>query len=339
MISLSKFLQSGADAPNLTYIRAIGLLIQGIELHALEVGEETHASFRAEMTALHERLSPQLPPADVLRLTGEVLKALELHNRLGEEQLQGRFEELYSIISACTAAVGRMLSESGGSLSRLSEIQSHLSHTNTVSDLRALKVTLSNCLEEIAVEVSQHNRQSVAGLNALAQGAQAISRQSERLSSRFALDRATGLPLRGAAEAMLAEICKEETMGVAVMFVLRRVRHVMTRFGQEICDGLLQKLSIYLGSGVNPERGLYRWNGPALLAVLDRSTSFDRTRVEVQRLVLTIPRHEVTIGSRAAIIPVSVGWALFPVTHPVSAVVDKIEAFAKSQFSEDGYAS
>jgi GGDEF domain-containing protein len=44
------------------------------------------------------------------------------------------------------------------------------------------------------------------------------------------------------------------------------VKQVNARFGYKAGDGLLAKLATYLGSAANPEQGLYRWSGPALLA-------------------------------------------------------------------------
>jgi hypothetical protein len=96
-------------------------------------------------------------------------------------------------------------------------------------------------------------------------------------------------------------------------------------------DGLLAGLSTYLASAANPEEGLYRWNGAALLAVITRNVPPDGIRREIGGLVAHMPQHEVTIGARTVMVPMSVGWAIFPVTRPVNKLFSQIDAFVESQ--------
>jgi hypothetical protein len=121
---------------------------------------------------------------------------------------------------------------------------------------------------------------------------------------------------------------------VAVVFVMKRLRELTSRFGPEVGNSLFAWLSAYLRTGANPEKGFYRWTGPALLAVISRNAPLLRIRREIASLVAEMPEREITIGARTVTLPLSVGWTVFPVTSPVEKLVRQLEVFVESQSSE-----
>src|ERR1022692_3097454 len=90
-----------------------------------------------------------------------------------------------------------------------------------------------------------------------------------------------GLPARAEAEAALSKVAGSGIQAVAVVFVMKRLKQLNSRFGYEAGNGLLAWLSTYLGSGANPEEGLFRWSGPALVAVIRRNVPLARIRQEL----------------------------------------------------------
>ncbi len=333
MISLAKYLRFECDGEDLTYLRAVRLLIHGMELHTLDHDREDHARFRSGMSGLQRRLVPEAPAADLLGLVGDVILTFEAYNRRTGGKLRAQFSERQSIIAVFSGAVAAMVSASDASLERLKDLRLRLEKAEGIADLRLVKTHLEQCLNGIAAEVEEHRRQSASGMQRLAEGARELENSIQH-ARRTAPDPVTGLPPRAEAEGVLARLGTGGVAAVAAVFALKRLKQVNSRFGHAV-GGLLRRASTYLGSGMNPEEGLYRWSGPALLAITSRIAPFDLIRQDIEKLIAGLPKYEVTIGTRAALIPVSVGWAAFPLTRPAERLIRQLDVFVNSQTPED----
>jgi GGDEF domain-containing protein len=337
LISLGKFLRGQDEREDAPYIRALSLLVQGMELHTPDYNKEDYEHFRDGLARVQQKLSPEIPIPELLVLVGGAIGTLEEYNQRTAGRLRSQFQEMRSIIAAFGGAVATMVSASDASLARLGQIQSQLSAAEKIDDLRVLKTHLCDCLNGMATEVEEHRKNSASGMARLAEGAQEFEISVGRTHGPVASDPVTGLPARAGAEAALFKVAGSGVEAVAVVFAVKRLKQLNSRFGYEVGNGLLAGLSTYLGSGANPEEGLYRWSGPALLALISRNEPLDRIRQEIGRLVAGMPQHEITIGARMVMVPVSVGWAVFPVTRPVDRLVRQLETFVESQSSEDSY--
>jgi GGDEF domain-containing protein len=336
LISLSRYLNSGTGVASPSAIRAISLLIQGMGLHSLDQNKEDYDYLRSELTYLEQGLGEKTNEPELLIAVGQVLKTLETYNRRTAGRLRAQFAELQGIISTLSGAVGKMVSASDVSLGKLKGIQSEITGADQIEDLKRLKTHLSACLETIGQEVESHRYNSSSSLTALTAGLQEFESRVARVQTQVATDPVTGLPMRGEAETVLAKNAELSTKSVAVIFAIKRLKQVNIRFGYASGDGMLERLATYLGSAATPADGLYRWNGPALLAIFSRDFPFDRIRDDVRKLVTAIPEYEVRIGTRVAEVVMAVGWAIFPVTRPADKIVRQIDAFVASQLSEDG---
>lgn len=335
MISLAKYLRSQSDGDEPPHIRAISLLVQGMELHTLDCNKEDHERFRSGLAELQQRLLPEIPDPDLFVLVGQIIKTFEAYNRQTTAKLRAQFSELQAIIAAFTTAVAAMVSASDTSLKRLGQIRTQLGSAETIEDLRLLKTHLCDCLNVMAREVEEHRKSSASGMQRLAEGARKLESSIQR--TRPGTADVTGLPGRAEAETALTRVAAKGIPALAVLFALKLLKQVNSRFGDKVGDGLLERLSSYLASGVNPDEGLFRWSGPALLAIVTRPVPVDQVRREVGRLVASIPEYEVGIGARTAMIPVSVGWAVFPVTRPAERLIGQLDAFVASQNAEDAH--
>ncbi len=344
MISLKRYLNSGRDEGASTSIRAVSLLIQGIGLHTIDQNKQDFDEFRTELTQLEDRLGPKTTDPELLVIVGETLKTLEMYNRRTSGKQHSQLAELRGIISALSGAVAKMVTGSDDTLARLHEIQSEVSGTAQIEDLRRLKTDLSSCLENLGREVEAHKKRSSSGMEELNKGMGEFENRLARMQSKVSIDPATGLPTRAEAELRLADSARLETPSVAVVFAVKRLKQVNMRFGYSAGDGLLERLATYLGTA-SPKDEFYRWSGPALLMVIRRDVPFERVRDEVRRLVAGIPEYEVKIGARVAMIVMSVGWAAFPITNldgrgtvtTAANLVAQLDSFIASQISEDAY--
>jgi GGDEF domain-containing protein len=334
LISLKRYLSGGREEGANSAIRAVSLLIQGIGLHALDQNKVDYEGLRGDLTILGDQLSPKTTEAELLVIVGEVIKNLEAYNRRGAGRLRGQLAELQGIIAALGGAMAKMVSASDTSLDKLRDIRTALAATEQIEDLRRLKVNLSQCLDGIGMEVEAHKKQSSTGMAALNDGVLEFEKRRSHLQEKPATDPVTGLQTRAEAENLLTEQASGNAPSVAVIFAVKRLKQVNTRFGYGAGDGLLERLATYLGSA-RPEDALYRWSGPALLSVIRRDMSFEKVRQDMRSLVAGIPEYEIRIGAaRVAMVITAVGWAAFPVAIPVEKLVAQLDGFVNSQISD-----
>ena len=335
MISLGRFLRAHACAEDASYVRALSLLLQGIELHTLEHNHEDYECFQAELSGVQRGLFPNIAIPWMFVLVGRAIKALEEYSRRTAGRLRAQFTELQSVTSALSNAITTMVWASEASLARLRAIQSQLSAAERMDDLRLVKKHLCECLNDMAADIEEHRDKSKGGRARLAEGAQEFENSIDRAQRRVVSDPVTGLPARAEAEAVLLKIADSGVAAVAVVLTLKRLKQMNSRFGHGVGDSLLAKLSTYLQSGASLEKGPYRWSGPALMAIITRNVSFDRIRHEIGGLVADMPEYQIAIGERMATILASVGWAVLPVTCPVDKLVRELDEFVVSQSSDD----
>jgi GGDEF domain-containing protein len=311
------------------------VLVQGIGLRALNYNPEDYDQFRFEMDAIDLRMEEARSEAELMLQIGAILKLFDHFDRKTEAQIRLRNAELLGIIGSLTTALAESVAASDTSLHRLGELQTRLSGADKIEDLRALKNELDDCLKQVAIDVQAHRKKSVSGVVGLDQlTAGLASRPAYETEPPRGADSVTGLPTR--AEAVHAiEMAAGQADAFAVAFCVQRLPQINARFGYEIGDEVLEHCATYLGSGINPEDGLYRWQGPGLVAVIRNRGPMIKVLKEVRRLVGKELPHEVNLGNRSVMLPVAISWAVLRITTAVSQVVEQVDAFLITQNHED----
>ena len=80
---------------------------------------------------------------------------------------------------------------------------------------------------------------------------------------------------------------------------------------------------------------LFRWGGPALLALLPRTDNIEIVRSEVGRIMATRLEHTIETPSRSMLVPIAARWTLFPMMAAPRLMFQKIDAFAAMPASRD----
>jgi GGDEF domain-containing protein len=310
--------------------RAIDLLVRGIEVHTVAFEQEDYTSFRTALASAQRQLD--CGTDDLLTVVGGAIQALGEYNRRTSDHIRIRLSEMQGMVSTLIGALEHMVSFGDTSANNLKGIQARLATAAKTEDLRALKSHLSDCLRQITEEVEAHKNASKSGKAILATSTKAFEPKGNES------DPLTGLPGRVAAEAALNEaartLAQTKQPGAAAIFVLPRLVQINLRFGRSAGDHLLEQLSIYLGSGIHPDDSLFRWTGPALLALIRRDVPLEDLRAEIRTLLSTAPEQEVRVGDHIATVPLSVAWAAFPISPPLDRLINRIEVFAANRTGE-----
>ncbi|MBZ5577160.1 MAG: response regulator [Acidobacteriia bacterium] len=143
-----------------------------------------------------------------------------------------------------------------------------------------------------------------------------------------AADPVTGLPGRAQAEAALSALCQGEKPAYLAVLVLDSLPSVSARFGRRAGDALLRAYGSFIAEVLAPEDRLFRWSGPALVALLPRLDDVDRVRGDFRTLLDQRKfQHAVRTSTRSIPLTASPRWTLLPAMESARGFIEKIDTF------------
>src|SRR5207237_10768507 len=98
-------------------------------------------------------------------------------------------------------------------------------------------------------------------------------------------DSPTGLFARCDAEAAMRESRWNGTRSFATVFVIDRLRHINSRFGQPVGDRLTVLFLQRLAGALFSEDRLFRWGESSFVALLENRDSQDEVRRQIERIL------------------------------------------------------
>jgi GGDEF domain-containing protein len=335
MISLKTYLfrPSERDIEG-SYRRMLDLFLQAVSLHAVEGDKREFDRFRADMDAFAIRLGSELSIADRFVVVGEVLRAMEDYNRQTSKFLRVQSAELQKMIAMLTQTVIAVGANSEASVAKLQEIEKALEKSQVLEDIHSIKAQLGECLQSVRGEAERQKAEAQVVMENLQQ--EVAHSQGLLTAGPGALNRdpATGLPDKSEAERALRRALSTPDSFVLIA-VVGRVQAVNARFGYAIGDQLLAAAAEHLRGALSADDKVFRWQGPALLALLNRRGALSDIRDELRRFIEKKLEKNFIIGSRAILLPVSTSWTAFPLVPPMDAMLRKIEIFTSAQVSHD----
>ena len=334
MISLRKFWSQQAPEPAsgpADLMRVIQLLLQGIALHAVEGDPQDYQSFRRDLQQQMDAVSANPPLADLLVRVGAVLKSLEGYNARTTRHLRMQGAELHHMIAMLTRTVATLGSASEQSVGRLHDIEGQLEKASGIDDVRVLKIRMEDCLEAIR---SEAQRQKTEASHTVASLRDEIRESQHRIAAAGAgpvLDPTTGLPARAAAAAALAEWVLAPNPPYAALFIVDRIVLYNTRFGYEAGDRVLKAFLEELRHHLPPTDQIFRWSGPAFLALLPRPDRIEKVREHLRFLLPGRIERNLELSNRSALLTITSTWAVFPVAAPLEGLMEQLDSFLAGQ--------
>ena len=120
-----------------------------------------------------------------------------------------------------------------------------------------------------------------------------------------------------------------------VTAVLDRLQSLNARFGQHVGDRVLRALAQRLQDSFEDSDVLFRWNGPAIIAMLWRDESIEDVRKSVRHIFDTPFEKEFDIGGRNVLIPIGAAWSVIGLIPPAVNSFNYIDRFVASQSPRD----
>jgi GGDEF domain-containing protein len=340
MISLKDYLLGGPGIDPVkevetSYRRMIDLFLQGVSLHAVEGDKVDYAQFRSDMDGFADRLTAEQAISERFVVVGEALRALADYNRHTSQYLRTQNAELQKMITMLTQTVIAVGTNSETSVAGLQVIEKALEVTRLVEDVRVVKAQLGECLQSVRVEAVRQQVEAKATRESI----QRELTQSQDRMGGFSvgprLDPVTGLPGKVEAQQGLQGAAVAPGTKFLLLAVINRLQAVNARFGTVIGDQVLALAAEHFRAALPAGDILYRWHGPALVAVLSRTVAIGSVRDEVRLFAEKKLEKNFAIGSRSVLLPISTSWTVFPIVQPLDALLRKVEVFTAAQLSRD----
>jgi len=331
LISLKHYLDADSDRAPLRQI--VSHLIAGIGSSAVEGDAAECAAFRGELRQIGDGLGADLPPGNLLAVAESALQALAVHNKRIQSLLADQRSEMTHILGMLQDTVISVAGENIRAGKRLREITLELEQSGALTDLRVLKGRLAECLKGLQEEALQQKADAAVTIQKLQM---TIERTQSGSVARtpHRLDPVTGLRCRDDALIAMQAAIDGGARQYAVAMVVNRVQMINLRFGHEVGDRMLLGFKEHMERQLAPSDQLFRWSGPALVAIIARPEPIGNVRVEVKRMLESKIEVIYNGGGRSVLIPVSAGWLALPLVSAADA--DKqIVTFIASQTTGD----
>ncbi len=334
MISIKSFLSRDTDA-EIAYRRVISLFLQGISLHAVEGDKADHERFREDIDRCLAVLTPETPVSELLVVVGGALRAMEDYNQRTSKFVRRQNTELQHMVAMLTQTIITIGASSEHSVSRLQNIEKSIESTQAVEDIQILKLRLSECLEAVREEAMRQQKDGQAALENLKKELESSQELAGSFKPQPELDRTTGLPGKSEADRAIRHAIESPRGKFLVIAVCSRVQAVNARFGYAVGDKILAVFAEHFKKGLAASDQLFRWQGPAIVALIERAERIERVRTEIRQFADTRFERTVEVGQRTVLIPISAIWSIYPVAPPLDAFLKQLDVFTAAQVSRD----
>jgi GGDEF domain-containing protein len=337
MISLKRYFNASGEETSFAQVEAalrqtISQLVSAMGSSAVDGDPAEFSDFREEIKQIREGLAPDVVTENVMDLAESATRALTAHNKRIKALLVSQGSEVKHIFSMLQ---NTMIDIAGGhtrSGKRLQEITLELETSGAVTDLRVLKSRLTDCLKDLREETLQQKTEAAGAVLKL----QMTIEQSRNAIARAgnSLDAVTGLPGRDDALIAMRTAVEGGLRQFAVIMVVNRVQMVNARFGREIGDRMLVAFKEHMAKQLSVNDQLFRWAGPAFMAILEREVPLGIVRLVVKRMMDAKTEVDYSGDGRSVLIPVSAVWSVLPLTS-VSDADKQIQTFVAAQNAGD----
>jgi diguanylate cyclase (GGDEF)-like protein len=259
-----------------------------------------------------------------------------------QRHTQGLISQLRGIIRTLLSAVGSMRSSSDGP--DLTEIEDRIMEVQTLEGLSVAREDLELAVGQLTKSERTRKQEATALLTRLQERLLILEEYANKKNATFAppaqehadsrpsesnsesivpsrhtpasndisnsagalIDRLTGLPNREAAEAAILALETNSRNKHLAAFYIQNMRQLNVRFGDRICDELLFLITQRIATTLlRPADRIFRWRGPAFVAILEREESFSYVNHDLKRFVEHPFQFEFRSGSLLVFISIA----------------------------------
>lgn len=250
------------------FTRALHTMLTGVSRYTFGGAEEELTTFRESMLSLASNIHEQ---ATHPQMEATVADALNLLRDFNERVLKfntAHTAELKAVMRTMTETITYLSESRTRSVHQLQFMERELEQASQIDDMRLLRARLITCLDVVREETVRLQTESQARSNEVKQQIERAVKIAEPATRFGAMDVVTGLPGRRSAETALSEaIAHGPEHGVAV-YVVKRLAHINMKYGRAVGDEVMLRVANHFAQHLSAATFLYRWSGPALVALI-----------------------------------------------------------------------
>jgi GGDEF domain-containing protein len=244
------------------------------------------------------------------------MNSMEANGPTGSGRLC-REKELPStdVLSRAVQAATSLCLTSGHFAQRLGEIDDQIEEACNIGAVRVLRFRLAEYLQQLRDQTRRQREKMAESLAELREQLEIAQGVRSSKGTNTTPDTLTGLEARGCAERALAAALDAGVPAYATLFVVDSLHLINTRYGYSTGDQMLRVVCDHLASGLSPGDRLFRWTGPAFVALMERVESLAEIEQEIKRIGSAQLKVTVQIGNGSVSLPISTLPLLVPLTQ------------------------
>ena len=267
MSSLKGLLRNGKPtAADLT--RSLHTMLTGISRHTVDGREEELSTFRENMLALASQINEHAGGAEVDSTVGFALELFRDYNDRVLKTNGVRSGELKAVMRTMTETITYLSESRTRSVHQLQFMQRELEQASQIDDIRLLRARLITCLEVVQEETTRLQSESQARSDEVRQQIDRAAKIAEPPTRFGLMDSVTGLPGRRAAERAISDAISQGEEHALSVFVVNRLSAINAKYGRAVGDEVMLRVANHFAQHLSSAAFLYRWSGPALLALM-----------------------------------------------------------------------
>lgn len=318
-------------------------LIAALAAGAVRAREQDYEHFSQELAQALDGLKNDPSPTAVLQYSRAVMPKFVIYQQNSQRHINGLISQLRGIIRTLISTIGWMRSGCDGP--DLVEIEERIMEMQTLEGLAIARENLELALGQFTKSERTRKQEAAALLTRLQERllileeyastktaapaqplqeqatSQTVAKDQDRISSPgqaatgkigapmpngALVDRLTGLPNREAAEAAILALEAHPRNRYLAAFYIQNMQQLNVRFGDRICDELLYLITQRIAANLlRPSDHIFRWRGPAFVAILEREESFSYVSHDLKRFVEHPFQFEFRSGSLLVFISIA----------------------------------
>ncbi len=322
---LDSFHANGGNDPELRDVCA--LLLTKISDAAAVVDDDAAFDFKADVKVLAGICSKSQLSEDALRTADVAVQLLEDYNRDITMHLRRQQRTLANLVKAMADTVASVAPDDSAPAQRLRKMADRLVSEQTAALLEELNQSVSHCLHTFREEMLHQKAESDRLIISLRREIES-GPQTDLDRNDAEVDHATNLPQKHACIQVMNTSIESGKRRFVAVIVLTRLRGVNLKFGRDVGDRVLCRFAEHVEQQILPTDQLFRWNGPTLVAVMDRNETLERVRAEVRRMVDLNVEEVLTLNGREVTTPIAAEWFVFQLLTTVHSAEKQINTIA-----------
>ena len=250
-------------------------VLETVDAHAFCWSPPDYARFHNDMAECLRLLKDRASSSDILLAGANAARSIEQYQRDTQQAVESSLGEIHEMLGMLLGAVIPASQEHAENGVELRRIEKSIRETRIAEDLRAQKDRLAGALARLT------KLGRVAGVHSAASPA-----AGPPSSSTEPLDPLTGLPSKAAAEKAILGLDAASEGAFLVVVYVQRMAHFNARLGDKLGNELLFLTTQRIANALlRPDDQMFRWRGPAFVALLRRPDTLVEVKREVKRVM------------------------------------------------------